>query len=284
LAYFLGVSPEWRSTMRIALLHGRDLRLGETSPGVALVNEAFVTQCFGGANPIGRYFDRGARNGSRYQVIGVVRDARYRNLREPITPTAYIPFHAMNAKGETQLVGSGAFLVRTAAADTRSLALVLRREVSRAWSDLRVSNVRTQMELNSRHTIRERLLAMLAAFFAGSALLLASVGLYGVLDYSVLQRRREIGIRLAIGAPAGEIVWRVTAGALAMVTVGMCVGVALGAWLGRFTETIVYGVKPGDMNLLILPAMAIVTATVLASLPAVLRAVRTDPASMLRSE
>ena len=284
LSYFLGVSPEWRNAMGIALLHGRDLRPGETSPSVALVNEAFVKQCFGGVDPVGKYFERGNRNGNRFQVVGAVRDARYRNLREPITPTAYIPFHAMGKGGEAQLAGSGAFLVRTAAADPRSLAATLRREVPRGWPELRVTNVRTQVELIERHTIRERLLAMLATFFAAAGLLLASVGLFGVLEYSVLQRRREIGIRLAIGAPARDIVWRVTAGVLSMIGIGICAGAALGSWLGQFAESILYGVRPDDANLLVIPALAILTATVLASAPAVLRAVRTDPASVLRPE
>jgi predicted permease len=86
LSYFLGVSPEWRDTMKITLLEGRDFRPGETAPGVALVNEAFVKQCLGGSSPIGRFFEKGNGTGQRFQVIGVVRNARYRNLREPITP------------------------------------------------------------------------------------------------------------------------------------------------------------------------------------------------------
>ena len=124
VSYFLGGSPEWRSAMGIALIHGRDLRPGETSPAVAFVNEAFIKQCFDGVDPVGKYFERGNRNGNRFQVVGVVRDARYRNLREPITSTAYIPFHATGKSGEAQLAGSGAFLVRTAAADPRSLAAI----------------------------------------------------------------------------------------------------------------------------------------------------------------
>ena len=284
LGYFLGVSPGWINTMSIALLDGRDFRTGDTSPGVALVNEAFVKRCFGGVRPVGKYFERGNGSGNRFQVVGVVRDARYRNLREPITPTAYIPFHALGKNGEAQPTAAAAFIVRTAAVDPLSFAAVLRREVPRARSELRVSNVRTQWELIHRHTIRERLLAALALFFAVVALLLAGVGLYGVLDYSVLQRRREIGIRLAIGAPARDIVWRVIASAFSMVAVGVLGGVALGIAMGRFAEAILYGVKPTDMHLLVIPALAILTAAVVASFPAVLRAVRIDPVSMLRSE
>jgi len=111
----------------------------------------------------------------------------------------------------TQPQSSGTILVRTAGPNPLALASVLRQEVPRARPEFRVSNTRTQQELVDRQTIRERLLAMLAVFFAVVALLFAGVGLYGVLDYSVLQRRHEFGIRIAIGAQAGDIARRVTA-------------------------------------------------------------------------
>ena len=113
-----------------------------------------------------------------------------------------------------------------------ALASTLRREVPRARSEFRVSNIRTQEELVRAQTVRERLLAMLALFFAAVALLLAGIGLYGVLDYSVLQRRREIGIRMAIGAQAGDIARRVTAEVFRMVLAGAVAGLALGHGVG----------------------------------------------------
>ena len=116
LAYFLAVSPEWTKTMGIPLIDGRDFRVNETFPGSAIVNEAFVRQCFHGENPIGRWFEKETGDGvthTRFQVVGVVRDARYRNMREPITPTAYVPFDSINAKGAPQPKASGAFIVRS---------------------------------------------------------------------------------------------------------------------------------------------------------------------------
>jgi ABC-type antimicrobial peptide transport system permease subunit len=156
--------------------------------------------------------------------------------------------------------------------------------VPQARSEFRVSNVRTQEELVRMHTIRERLLAMLSLFFAIVALLLAGVGLYGVLDYSVLQRRREIGIRLALGAQADQIVRRVTTEVFSMLALGALVGLTLGIASERYIETLLYQVKPTDLPMLALPVVTILTASLLAALPPVLRAVRIDPASMLRTE
>ena len=205
-----------------------------------------------------------------------VRDARQRDMREPITPTVYVPFQSMNA--------SGALIVRASGSNPLSLASMLRQEVSRARPEFRVSNIRTQQEINLSNTVRERLLAMLALFFSVVALLLAGVGLYGVLDYSVLQRRREIGIRMAVGAPAGDIVLRVTGDVFAMVLVGGAAGLVLGMMSVRYIESLLYQVKASDPGMLMLPALTIVGAAALAAVPAVVRAVRIDPVEMLRSE
>jgi ABC-type antimicrobial peptide transport system permease subunit len=165
-----------------------------------------------------------------------------------------------------------------------ALASILRQEVPRARSEFRVSNIRTQEDLVRAQTIRERLLAMLGMFFAGVALLLAGVGLYGVLDYSVLQRRREIGIRMAIGAPAGSIARLVTSEAFSMVLVGALAGVALGMGSVQYVESLLYQVKATGLGMLALPSLAILVAALIAALPAVIRAVRIDPIIALRSE
>ena len=125
---------------------------------------------------------------------------------------------------------------------------------------------------------------MLALFFAVVALLLAGVGLYGVLDYSVLQRRREIGIRMAVGAQPGDIARRVSADVLTMVLLGTLAGLALGMASLRYIETLLYEVKATDPAMLTLPALTILAAALLAALPAVIRAVRTNPVTIMRAE
>jgi predicted permease len=290
LADYLGVSPDWLGTMKIPLLGGRDFRLSDRAPAVAIVNQSFAKQYFNGIDPVGKFFERiesvnGIGTRAHVEIIGYVRDARYRdNMRYPIRPTFYTPMYAITAAGDSQPLSRGNFVVRTSSANPLTLASILRQEVPRASPEFRVSNIRTQNEIIESKTVRERLLAMLALFFAVVALLLAGVGLYGVLDYSVLQRRREIGIRMAIGAPAGSIVRVLTADAFLMVVAGAIAGVGLGLVSARYVESLLYQVKPTDVALLALPAAAILAAALLAALPAVIRAVRIDPVAMLRAE
>jgi predicted lysophospholipase L1 biosynthesis ABC-type transport system permease subunit len=284
---FVSISPGWADVMRIPFLGGRDFRPSDTNPTVAVVNQAFAKQYFDGENPIGKTFERvePAGGSARIEIVGFVRDARSRdNMRQPIRPTAYIPFQSIDAKGALRSLARGTFVVRTASANPLALASILRREVPRARSEFRVSNIHTQLEFNQTNTVRERLLATLALFFAGVALLLAGIGLYGVLDYGVLQRRREIGIRIAIGAQAGGIARLVAVDALSMVLVGAVAGLALGMASVRYIAALLYQVKPTDVAMLALPSFTILAAAVIAAVPAVIRALRIDPAAMLRAD
>ncbi|MGH9627073.1 MAG: FtsX-like permease family protein, partial [Bryobacteraceae bacterium] len=284
--YFHGISPDWLDTMKIPLINGRDFRAGETYPNVAIVNQAFARHYFDGQNPVGKSFEKmqGRTRRVRVAIVGYVRDARYADMREPIRPTVYVPFRRLDDNGALESPARGTFVVRTAVADALPLASMLRSEVQQARSEFRVSNVRTQEELVRMHTVRERLLAMLSLFFAVVALLLAGVGLYGVLDYSVVQRRREIGIRLALGAQPGHIVWRVTAEVFSILVLGAMVGLGLGIASERYIGALLYQVKITDFTILAAPLVTVITAAVLASLPPVIRAVRIDPVAMIRAE
>ena len=219
--FFLSVSPGWVGAMRVPLVNGRDFRPGDADPGVAIVNETFAKQFFNGANPVGKSFQKTTGNvHSPIQIVGIVKDALYQELREKPKAVAYVPFASADAEGVLQKNREATFIVRTTASSPLSMAPMLRREVTRIGLGFRVSNIRTQEELVRAQSVRERLLASIALFFAIVALLLAGIGLYGVLDYSVLQRRREIGIRMAIGAQPAGIARLVTAHILYMVATG----------------------------------------------------------------
>jgi predicted permease len=281
----LHVSPGWFDAMRIPLLDGRDFRPGDSSPAVAIVNRAFAKQYFDGANPTGKSFELAMGQPVAVEIVGFVPDARSRdNLRFPIRPIAYFPFQAVDAAGALQPTGRGTFVVRTVSPNPLALASILRREVPRARPEFRVTNIRTQVEIAESKTVRDRMLAMLAMFFAAVALLLAGVGLYGVLDYSVVLRRREIGIRMAIGAPAADIARQVTVEVFVMVLAGAMAGLALGLASTRYIATLLFEVKATDWGRLALPSATILAAAMLAAVPAVIRAVRIDPVSALRAD
>jgi predicted permease len=283
LAFGLTVSPGWLDVMKIPLIAGRDLRLSDTSPGQAVVNQTFVKTFFNGENPVGKSYGMW---GGNYQIVGVVADAPYRDLRESILPVVYVPFHeaADTHQGALRPEGRATFVVRTISEDPLALAATLRRRIADAHVGLRVSNVSTQAEVVRDKTVRERLLAMLAFFFAGVALLLAAIGLYGVLNYSVLQRRREIAIRMAIGSPRRAIASLVSCGVFAMIAVGACAGLVIGLESARYVESLFYHVKSTDPTILALSAGAIFVTAVIATWPAVLRALNTDPSEILRAE
>ena len=285
--YALRVSPGWLGTMRIPLLGGRDFRTADKEPGSAIVNEKFAEMFFGGANPVSRSFDAtSARPGSKplaFEIVGLVPNVMYADLREPDLPVAYTPFQTMSPDGEPAPVRYASIVVRTKG-DPVAMEQPLRRAVTQIDPEYSLNEVTTQEELVQDQLLRERLLATLAGFFAGVALLLAAIGLYGVLHYSVVQREKEIGIRIALGAAAGNIARVVTMRVFLMVLLGAGVGLVLGIVSVRFVTTLLYGVKVTDASMMTAPAAVLLVASCLAALPAVLRAVRIDPVVMLRAQ
>ena len=282
-AFFLNVSPGWLSTMKIALVSGRDFRLEDTSPGAAIVNETFARTFFPGQDPIGRTFARGA-NRPPNKIVGVTLDIPDHDLREPNRAVFYVPFAGIDGKSAPTVENFATFVIHTNTQNALALADSLRQLIAQRHNGLRVSNVTTQLDLVRDQTIRERLIAMLAAFFAAVALLLAGIGLYAVLNYSVLQRRREIGIRMAMGSTRAGIVRIVTVDVFLMIALGGCAGVALGFGAARYVESLFYQVKATDADMIVLPAFALLLTALVATLPAVLRALRTNPTEILRAE
>jgi putative ABC transport system permease protein len=285
LAYFLNVSPGWLDTMKIPLLQGRDFRESDSYPEAAIVNETFARKFLQDEHPVGRSFDKASDDATRVrmQVVGVVRDAYYSNIHTML-PVVFVPIHHRENNGQMRPLSEGTFIVRTTARNPAALGSLLRQEVSRARPEIRVSNIRTQVELNEAQTIRERLLATLAFFFAVVALLLAGIGLYGVLIYCVIQRQREIGIRMALGAQASDIVRPVVGTVVYAITLGSVVGLGLGLASTRYLESLLYQVKATDSSVMATPCLAVWLAAILALAPAVVRALRINPVALLRAE
>ena len=284
--HFLSVSPGFFATMRIGMIDGRDFRLDDAPPrlgeqkepiaGVGIVNEAFARAYFDGQSPIGRQVHVRQTGDVRapMEIVGVVRDAVYFSVRERMSPAVYVPFDRKN---------NATLLVRVSE-EGPALAAALRREVSRARPDMRVRAVEPQTAFVRQQMIRERLLATLSSFFAIVALLLAAIGLYGVLNYAVIRRRREIGIHMALGARPAHIVGRVTGVMFAIVCVGAAIGLAGGVAFGRAVQAMLFRVGTTDPAALAPPLVTLFAAAALAALVPVTRAVRTDPARTLRTE
>ena len=286
MAYFLNISPGWVNTMKIPLIDGRDFRASDTYPGAAIINEAFAKRYFEGENPVGKLFDRASDEGGRlhFRVVGLVRNARYRRLRESMLPVVYVPFHSIDAFGALKPIREGTFIVRTSSLNPLALAAILRSEVPQAQSDFRVRNIRTQLEINESHTVRERLLAKLAIFFAVVALALAGIGLYGVLDYSVLQRRREIGIRMALGAQKRQVLGMIVGRGMLVAGMGLLVGLAGAFALARLLANLLFDIKPTDPATFAGATLLIALVALFACWLPACRAAKINPMEALRYE
>jgi predicted permease len=271
------VTDGFFETMKIPILAGRafepvDLR-AHAAPAI-VVNETFASRYFGDKRAVGRTIDVrfGDESDSRVQeIVGIAADTRY-DLRKPAAPTIYIPL---------RLRGTGTLHVRVAG-DPAVLSARLREEIRAAAPLFRVVSVTPQAVAVEQTLIRERLLAVLSAFFAAIGLVLAAVGLHGILSYSVVQRTREIGIRVALGARRAGVIWMVLRDAGSSVLAGVAFGLAAALYLSRFVEALLFEVTPLDFSSLVLPIATLLFAALLAAAIPAFRAARVDPALTLR--
>jgi predicted permease len=271
------VMPGYFETMKIPLLAGRTFARGDLDadvPTIVVVNESFARRYFGGAPAVGRTVEvRFGRTAAPKEVVGVVGDVRY-DLRKPPAPAVYILLPVQSFRT----------LQVRAAGDPRTVASRLRDEVRAASPLLRVTSVTSQTAMVNRTLVRERLLALLSGFFALVGLVLTAVGLYGVLSYAVVQRTREIGIRVALGARAVGAVRSVVADTVVTTLIGAACGVAGGLYASRFVETMLFEVEARDVWSLALPFGTLVLAAFVAGLVPAWRAARIDPVIALRNE
>ena len=277
------ISSDWFTTFGTPILAGRDLRDGDQQggPPVALVNEAFARTFLNGANPIGRLLQE--PNGPQEhpaprEIVGLVGNAVYRSIREPMAPTMYFPLD--DAQRLSTATVSLSVRSRSASPErlTRSIAAAIDaidRDVAFAFRPL--SN---QVETTFA---RERLVAMLSGYFGALSLLLASLGLYGLTSYAVHRRRAEIGIRVALGAAPAAIVQLILRRVCVLVGVGMIAGTALSAWASPFVASLLWGLEPRDPLTLVGAAGLLATVALTAGLVPALRAAHIEPAKVLRA-
>lgn len=264
------VSEGFFSTMGTAMLLGRDFVPRETA---VVINDALARRCFSGASPIGR---RIIRDDRAFEIVGVVANAKYDSLRETDTPTLY-----MNGTPTGEPRGL-TLSVRTAG-NSASLAPAVRKEVQ-SIAPVPVSQARALAIQFERSIVTERLVVRLLAAFAALALLLAAVGLYGVLGHNVARRVPEIGVRLALGATRGGVLRSVLRESWIAVAVGSVVGVPLAVLLARVLEALLFQVSPWDARVLVgAVACVLLVATTAAVLPA-WRASRVEPLAALRQD
>jgi predicted permease len=271
------VTPGYFETMKIPLLQGRTFvrhDLETDDPTRVVVNESFAKRYFGGEPAVGRMFN--AQFGKAdvpNEIVGVVADVRF-DLRKPPEPAMYIllPLESFQT------------LHVRVAGDADAIAARIGDDVRSAAPLLRVTSITSQREIVNRTLVRERLLALLGGFFAVVGLVLTAVGLYGTLSHAVVQRTREIGIRVALGARTLGAVRSVLADAASSTIVGVVCGLAAGLYGSRFVETMLFEVSAHDGWSLALPFGALLLAAVVACVMPAWRAARVDPIVALRNE
>jgi predicted permease len=281
-AYFNQVTPGYFEALRTPVLAGRDFNSGDTgaSQKVSIANLALARHFFNDDAPLGRYFriDAGKQGKSApIQIVGVVKDAAYIDLREKFPPTAFFP------SGQMGQAFNRPTLVVRANLSGDSLSHAIESVVASAipGASLTFQTLSRQVDENMTE---ERLLATLSGFFGALALLLAMIGLYGVLAYVVTLRQREIGIRMALGAKASRIVGVVLQDVAALLAVGIPVGLAIAALSGKLVEKLLFNIHARDFGTMLLSSAALVAVALIAAFFPARRAARVDPMVVLREE
>jgi predicted permease len=280
--YFNGISPRYFDTVGMQLRRGRDLADTDTasSPRVVIVNESLARQFFPGQDPIGRRISIGRAAARKdLEIVGIVQDAKYRTLQEPPRHIAYLSI----AQIEDVTSGRDPFAeVRTADLSATAIAA---RQIVRTLDGRVPVRIETIADRIRESTITERLIAMLATALGGTALVLACAGLYGMLAYGVSRRRREIGLRIALGAERASVLWLVQRESIGLALAGVAVGLAAAVALARFVAaTLLFQISATDPLALGLAAAIMLAVAVAAAYVPARRAASVDPVVALKTE
>jgi putative ABC transport system permease protein len=270
------VGPNYFSTMGIPLVAGRDFNAQdrEGSPLVAVVNEVLARRYFGG-NALGRRLRLGSEERFR-EIVGVARTAKYRNLREEPMPFIYTPLAQDHQSGMT-------LMVRTAG-DPAALVGAVRNEIRALNKDVPLFSVQTMKERIGSELAADRMIAVLLSVFGGAALMLAAIGIYGVMGYAVAQRTHEIGIRIALGADQRDILKLIVSQGMLLIVIGAGIGLALALAATRLLKSLLFGVSATDPLTFVSVVVVLVGVALLACYLPARRAMKVDPLVALRYE
>jgi predicted permease len=292
--YMNSISPNYFATLGVPILQGRDFTVKDTLnvshghpedglndhvPATVMINESFAKKYFKGRSPLGLHLGFGSDPNTRtdMEIVGVVKDMKYTSLRDEIPVQAYIPYLA------SPFAGGMTVYLRTTL-DPRLVMGAVRRKVHNLDPNIPVYEMRTTQEQIDLSLRNERLVASLSTVFGALATLLAVIGLYGVMAYTVARRTREIGIRMALGAEQGNVIWMIMREVLLLVGVGVLVGVPLAMGLSSLIKSQLFGMAPHDPLTLTLATIGLAAVACLAGFVPALRASRVDPTRALRYE
>jgi predicted permease len=275
------VSPAYFETLKIPILLGRDIGEGDgkDAPQVVVVNEALARKFFHGDNPVGHTIDLGSKTKPQvYEIVGVAHDVKYAQIRDDVPPTAYFAY--IQRKEVPPFMTFELRSTLPQAALTRAIeqtALQLDKGVP-------VENLKTEDEVVSEVLFLERAFAMLSSSFGGLALLLAAVGLYGTIAYTVAQRTNEIGIRMALGANRERIISMVLREIAVVVAAGLAVGLPLTWFATKTLQAQLFGLSPHDATTLCVAVLVIFAVSAMAGAFSARRASHVEPMEALRYE
>jgi predicted permease len=272
------IYPDYFKTLDVPIIAGRDFRItdGPSATKVAIVNEKFAKQYFGG-NPLGRHLGMGGDPGTKLdiEVIGVVRDSKYESMRDEMPLEVFTPYL------QRTYANSMSAYVRTTR-DPEQIFSIVRKVVSQIDSNVPMYRVKTLEKQLDNSLITERLVASLSSAFGLLATLLAAIGLYGVMAYTVARRTREIGVRMALGAAARDVIWLVMKEVFVLVAIGIGVALPLAFGLTGLVKAQLYGIAPNDPASLVFATLGISAVALIAGYVPARRATKIDPMRALR--
>jgi predicted permease len=276
---FDAIAPEFFAVTGMPLLLGRDFNQRDSagSKPVAIVNQLFARSFFGGQPPLGRHVTSA---NVTYEIVGVAGDAKYESLRAAMPKTLYIPMLQREGARPTGYT----YMARVAGGDPMRLAPLMERAIPQVDPALRLRNPQTYAEAIDQSTLNERMMAALGGFFGLLALIVACLGIFGIMAFQVSRRVNELGVRMALGATRGNIVALVMREVAMLLMPGCAAGCIAATCLTRFAKSMLYGVTPTDPAAFALAACALAAATLAAGFLPALRAARIDPMAALRCD